>query len=138
MENVKYLENEQDESQFDVISAGDSVEFPDYVDPRDWYYFESTLAEVWEWDFESTVAENDEIDDYYDDLESQYNDSEEYDSKYVRMKNYNVKGEWEWWNVSPVTNEEVSSVLDNNKELAHTKTVKMNLADTLESYKNAA
>ena len=139
MENVKYLESEQDGSQFEVISTGDSVEFPDYEDPRDWYYFESTATEPWNWDFESTVMENDGIDDYYDDLENQYNDPEEYDSRYVRMKNPNKKDKWELWSISLVTNEEVASVLDNNEEVDyHTNFVKMNLADTLESYKDAA
>lgn len=133
------LVGEVEESPFEVMSTGDAVDFSDYVDPRDWYYFESTLAENWEWTPESNVIENDEFDNnYYDDLENLYNNSREYDS-YVRMKNYNVKSEWDLWSVSSATREEVSSALDNDKkDVAHTKTIKMNLADTLEFYKDAA
>jgi len=142
MKNLEYSEikNEQ-ESPFDVISTDNSfADFSDYVDSREDSYIESTVTEVWKWDFESTVTETDGMENYYDELENKYNNSE-YDSKYVRMKNYNVKGEWELWSLSSATNEEVVSVLNDNEKVAHSaKTVKMNLAGTLEDpyYSNAA
>lgn len=142
MENIGYseIENEQ-ESSFDVINTDNSfTDFSDYVDSREDSYIESTPTEVWKWDFESTVTEIDGMENYYDELENKYNNSE-YNSRYVKMKNLDKKDKWELWNISSATSGEVSSVLNDNKEVSHSATiVKMDLANTLEEpyYRDAA
>ena len=122
MENVKILENGS-EPEFEVMNTGDSVEFSDYVDPRDWYYFESTLAEIWEWAPESTKT--DEFDnDFYDDLELQFWESdgkEKYD--YVKMKNFQKNED--------KVNEKVMDVFDSTKWSLGNDATKITLKNVL-------
>lgn len=131
------MKNIEQESPFDVVTTDASFKFPEYEDPRGNDYYESTIPEYEEYD-EPTITDNN--DEFYDALEDQYDDTSEYDQKsvkYVRMKNYEEKDEWSLWNIASATEEEVSSVLS-GKDSIDTKTVTMNIADTLDSYSEAA
>jgi len=141
MENIEYTVNEQavneQGSTFEVMNTDGSVNFSAYEDPREACY--TTISEHEELVYdEPTITDND--DKFYDALEDQYDDTSEYDQKsvkYVRMKNYEEKDEWSLWNIASATEEEVSSVLS-GKDSIDTKTVTMNIADTLDSYSEAA
>lgn len=104
MENIEYsgIKNEQ-ESPFDVISTDNSfVDFSDYVDPRESSY--STVTDVWNWNFESTVVEEgweynnstvtNNDDTFYDDLELQFWEKDN-GYNYVKMKKWYQKWEEE-------------------------------------------